>query len=194
MRTELEVVNACLATMGLRPLNSLSDPHPWKGAAQDKLAFANSLIQGRGHWFNKEELTITPNVVDSYIYLPADTLSILTASRRWVQRSDKLYNLEGGTYVFTEDVDLIAIREVPFEDLPSVAQNLIEARTVVQFQTDFDADSTKAQGLKQALSDCLVAFNKEATRQAHMNMITNNTRLAYLKYLTKAIRPLSRGF
>jgi hypothetical protein len=174
--------------MGERPLNSLADPHPWKGAAQGKLSKASKKIQGRGWWFNLELLTVSPNIVDSYIYLPGDTLNVHTESHFYVMRADRLFNLEGGTYVFTKPVLLEVIREVPFEDLPSVAQDYIEAAAVLSFQDEYDGDSTKTRQITNEYTDARVAFNKEATIAAKMNMITNNPRLTRLKLSISRIR------
>ena len=188
MRTELDVVNACLATMGERPLNSLSDPHTWRAAAQDKLRKASERLQSKGYWFNRERITLTPNLVDSYIYLPGDALKVTSTNPDYVVRGDKLFNLDGGTYIFTAAQMLVVVRDVPFEDLPHTAQTLIEAQAVMSFQADYDSDATKMRQLAADMNQASADFNREETRQVRANMIESNAKLQSIKNVYRRIR------
>lgn len=179
--------------MGERPINALTDPHPWKGAAQGKLSEASHSIQSRGWWFNLELLTLEPNIVDSYIYLPGDALDVRTQSSMYVARNGRVFNLDGGTYEFTDSVDIELVREIPFEDLPGPAQSYVEAAAVLNFQKDYDGDTAKTRELKEKYSDARVAFNKAATIASRTNMITNNFRLMQLKGYTSRIRAWRRS-
>jgi Tail tubular protein len=191
-RTELNVVNACLATMGQRPINAITDPHPWRSAAQDKLVEANTNVQGRGWWFNMELLTLTPSIVDSNIYLPSDTLDVRTESQFYVMRTNRVFNLNGGTYLFTSPITVRLIRNIPFADMPSPAQDYIEALAVLNFQRDYDGDSTKTRQLTERYMDARAAFNKSATLASKTNMIDNNVRLARIKFYTRGVRAMGR--
>lgn len=188
MRTELDVVNACLATMGEIPLNSLSDPHTWRPAAQDKLRKVSERQQSKGYWFNRERITLSPNIVDSKVYLPGDTLKFTSTNPDLVMRGDKVFDLDGGTYIFTEDVEVTLIRDVPFEDLPHTAQVLIEAMTVFSFQSDYDADNSKREQLGRELQAAQADFNREETRHVRGNMIDANPTLARIKNVVRRIR------
>ena len=188
MRTELDVVNSCLASMGELPLNSLAEPHAFRGAAQSKLARISDRVQSQGWWFNLENVTLTPNIIDSYVYLPGDTLAIRAENRDLVQRNDRLFDLSSGSYIFGEDQTLVVIRRIPFEDLDAVSQNFIEAETVLSFQKDYDGDSTKSRELKQERDEAWVAFKTVGGRAAHGNMLTSNARLMQLKGMWRSIR------
>lgn len=184
----LTVVNRMLATMGERPLASLSEGHSLLGAAQAKITEASRAVQSRGWWFNMEELTLSPSNFDSTISLPNDTLSIRSEEYNVVKRGAKMYNLKGGTYVFDSSLDVILIRELTFSDLPETAASYVAAMAVASFQTSFDGDTAKARDLSQEVVIAFAVINAEHTRSRRTNFIARNTRLQRLKGYTSAAR------
>ncbi len=189
----LTVVNRMLATMGEKPLASLTDTHALLSTAQDKLEQVNRDIQSDGWWFNMEELTFTPSPVDSALYLPNDTLEVRTATRNLVKRGNRIYNLEGGTYVFTSSEDVQLLREVPFEDIPEVAAAYISAAAVLEFQADYDGDVAKGRVLQGKVNTTLVQINAAHTRGRKANFRDSNVRLAQLKRYTQQLRTRIRS-
>lgn len=178
----LTVVNRMLATMGEAPLNALTDPHTFRGACLAKLENRNSTVQTPGWWFNRELLTLSPNIGDSKIYLPGDVVNVMIPGRLdIVQRGRVLYNTVQGTNLFDESVDAQVIRILPFEDLSDIVAEYIAATAVLEFQTDFDGDSNKMRTLQTIAADATRNFNSEATRQTRYNMIDQNPRLQRLK-------------
>lgn len=192
----LDVVNECLATMGHRSLNSLSDPHPSKGEALARLNKVNEQIQAIGWWFNEEILNLSPAVNDNFVYVPNDVISLQTPKAEYVQRGNRLYNRTTGSFTFTESVKCVIRRLVPYADLPLVAAQHIGALTVLEFQSDFDADPQKRQELQDRISGngirhgTLALLNAEEIRQQRVNMITGNARLQRLKQVTRQARGL----
>lgn len=184
----LTVINNCLGTMGESPLNSVDDPHPYRGACVSILNTVNREFQARGWYFNREALTLQPSALDSGIYLPGDTINVRTKNRRHVQRYRRLYNTDGGTYVFTDPVDVTLIRLVPFEETPELYAAYAAAETVVRFQNRYDGDSTKTRKLEGERDDAKVQVMAEETRQAQTNLIDSNERLAYIKSRIQGVR------
>lgn len=184
----LDVVNLMLGTMGEKPLNSLTDSHAMLSAALGKLDEANRAIQADGWWFNMEELTLSPNLIDNAIYLPNDCLSVRTPIYNVVKRGDRLYNLSGGTYDFTADIDVEMIRNVEFEDVPDIAATYISKRAIFAFQSDYDADTTKMKALAEDIRIALIGINSAHTRNRHPNFIKSNARLTRLKLVTSRAR------
>lgn len=174
----IDVVNDMLGTMGEAPLNSLSDAHAFKGAAQRVLNRVNNAVQARGWWFNRENFTGTPELNTGKIYLPTDTIGIRGTH---IQRGRTLYDPVKGTDVFTEDQKLVLIRLVPFEDLPEVAASYIAAAAVSRFQSDYDGDSTKARELSGVAATTKALAEAEETRQAKANLIYSNDKLMTIK-------------
>jgi polyhydroxyalkanoate synthesis regulator protein len=105
-----------------------------------------------------------------------------------IERGLRLYDTRTRTYVITEDVTGELVREVPFEELPAVLNDLIAAEAVLKFQSNFDADNNKRQELTQAWSLCRIAANSENIRQLSVNLINSNTRLSRIKAVTRRLR------
>jgi hypothetical protein len=188
----LSVVNLMLGTMGERPLNSLTDSHAMLAAALGKLDETNRSIQADGWWFNMETQTLTPSVIDSSIYLPNDCLSVRTPLRNLVKRGARVYNLDGGSYEFTADLDVEMIREVEFEDLPEIAATYIAKKAILAFQVDFDGDTAKARLLNEDIRLAFIGINSAHTRNRKANFLDSNIRLARLKQLTQGARRFIR--
>lgn len=188
--TRLEVLNACLATMGEKPLNSLNDPHPMRSAALGRLYTENRRRQAKGVWFNQEEITLDPSPADSRIYLPGDAISFRAPTRDTAIRAKKLYDLKNGTNLFTDSISGQLIRLVPFEDLPESAAAYYAAEVVLKFQMDYDGDSTKTRQLAADRDDAKVEYNIDHTRNRKTNLINSNVALSRLKSLSRRIRVL----
>jgi hypothetical protein len=193
----LDVVNEMLGTQGFRPLNALTEPHAFRGAAQSTLARVNRAVQAKGWWFNREPLTLQPSSVDSAIYLPGDAISVRHAYATYVQRGNRLYNTETGNYTFESSVDVVVIRLIPFEDLPELAASHISATAVLEYQMKYDGDTAKGRQLQARVNDgmghgTLCALQSEETRSSRVNLITSNKRLQRLKQVTRAARTLLR--
>lgn len=184
----LTVVNNCLGTMGEAPLNAIDDPHPYRAACVSILNTVNREFQARGWWFNREKLTLAVGALDSSIYLPGDTINVRTEDRNIVQRYRRLYNLDGGTYVFTTAQDVELIRLVPFEEAPELFAAYAAAETVLRFQKRYDGDSQKTRELGREQQEARIAAVAEETRQTKANLIESNVRLNYIKQSTRGIR------
>jgi len=184
----LTVINNMLGTMGEAPLNAIDDPHPYRAACVSILNTVNREFQARGWWFNREELTIEPGALDGGLYLPGDAISVRTEDRNIVQRYRRLYNLDGGTYVFTESQDVVILRLVPFEHTPELYAGYAAAEATLRFQKRYDGDSQKTRDLEKELKDARVAAMSEETTQVKANFIDSNQRLSYIKSVTRSVR------
>lgn len=187
----LTVVNRMLGTMGEKPLASLTDTHALMASMQGALDNASSTIQAEGWWYNMETLTVTPNPTDSSIYLPNDCLSVRTESSNVVKRGNRLYNLDGGTYVFTSTTDIELIRSVVFEDLPETGAAYIAAQAILDFQKDYDGDTTKMRQIMSEVSQAKIRNDTAHIRNRRRNLIKSNVRLQQLKAVTRGARRLT---
>ena len=187
----LTVVNTMLGTLGEAPLNALSDPHTFRGACLDMLDQHDAACQAKGWWFNREKLTITPNVGDSKLYLPGDVTNIIVPNRLdLVQRGQVLYDTVNGTNIFSESVDALIIRRIPFDELPELVSTYIGYKAIMQFQTQYDADHNKTKSLSALYTDARLEFNAEATRQSRYNVLDSNARLQHLKSRIRQARTI----
>lgn len=178
---QLDVVNEMLGTMGEAPLATLTAPHSLRGACVRTLTNVNRRIQARGWWFNRETLKITPSVDDGTCYLPNDVLSVRTDhGTRYSQRGVRLYDNEAGDYVRSETtVELV--RLVPFDELPDLVRAYIGGEAILQFQRNYDGDSTKTRQIAAETEEAKGWCNGEETRQVKANRIASNPRLMYIK-------------
>lgn len=125
--TKLDAVNILLQSRGEYPTAQLGDGA--RGAAQDAenaLAQFNLTIQSEGWNFNtEEELELTPNA-SGHIYLPEGTVEFEPKYHKSTQllteRSGRLYNRYGSTYVFTDAVTIRAVILLPYNEIPQPAR------------------------------------------------------------------------
>lgn len=199
MASILDVVNDCLATLGEAPLNTLLEPHEFRGTAQRLLTKTNRRIQAPGWWFNTEAITFTPNPTGQVV-LPGDYLKwqsgvrssdmlVRSEAKPWlVERGGRLYDTRTRSFVLTENVTGELVRELPFEQLPAVINDYVAAETVLKFQSNFDGDNSRRQELTQAWVLARTVANAENTRQLGVNFIYNNSRLSRIKRVTRQLR------
>lgn len=188
----LTVVNQMIGTLGEQPLTSLTDSHEYLGTAQDTLDRVSRAIQAKGAWYNMESVKLDPNPVDKAIYLPGDVLEVVAVNRNYIQRGNRLYNLDGGGYEFDKSQELTLIRYVGFEDLPETAAVYIGATAVLDFQSVYDGDSARRQKLAATLADAAIAYNQAHIRNRRVNLIDSNFRLQRLKSVTRGARAVYR--
>lgn len=171
--TELQVVNACLASLGESPLQSLEDYHPYIAAARQILADALQTEQANKWWFGFERTTLEQDPDTGEVFVPADTIDIraISSTQNLVQRGRRLYNVYTGTYNIGEDVTCVLVRELPLEDMPLMAQHMVKAAAVLRFQTQYDAEPTKTAQLQQEYLRYRTEVGAEDIRQVDANLL-----------------------
>src|SRR5690606_16303998 len=95
---KLDVVNRCIGTLGKAPLLTLDEVHTFAPAALHMLELTNQEVQSPGRWFNSVLLPLTPSGYVAGLYLPGDTLEVVTGDPRYVQRGDRIYKLDTGDF------------------------------------------------------------------------------------------------
>lgn len=169
--TQLTVVNACLASMGEEPINSLAETNAFVNSALFALENANVNEQSEGWWFNKEKIKLQPDVNGEYI-VPSDVIDLdIESTPGWLTiRNGRLYNTDGGVvYTGTGPLDVNVIRLLPFEDVPFHGKRLIKASAVVLFQQSYDGDSTK---IKEAETEYMLA--RQLAKSQHIRAVGAN--------------------
>lgn len=169
----LDVINTCLETLGEVPLNAADTDHPYAGAILRLLRTCNFRVQASGWWFNKENITLEPSALDKTISVPHDVLALDTESARnnYVLRGRKLYDITNETYEFESPVRLAIVRLIAFEDLPFVAQDLVQAAVVARFVESYDADQARVEQVRLDYSIAEQACNAEHIRNVNANIL-----------------------
>ena len=181
MKNTLEVVNACLGSMGQRAITNLNVPHPFKERALAVLGTTLEEIESDGWWFNRETVEFVPDSESGQIILPHDVLSFRPSTVGAVARGRVLFNTATGSDVFTAPVRGVLLRSVPFDNLPPQLRAYIGNTAVHQFQTTYDGDSTKSRSLEGERERSRMLANAEETRQVAANLILSNPRLQYIR-------------
>lgn len=171
--SRLEVVNACLASMGESPVNSVNESSPFIASALNAMESAHANEQSLGWFFNLERITINPTEDGEY-YVPADCLGLSTdKTPNYITiRGRRLYDRSQGEYLTgTKPLVVHIIRNVPFDDLPYHARRLVKAATVVEFQKSYDGDEIKIRDAEREYDIARQYLMAEHTRNVRANMI-----------------------
>ncbi|NUX98781.1 phage tail protein [Paraburkholderia youngii] len=192
--TQLDVVNACLATMGESPLVAVDQDHPYVQAALTALRNSSTLVQGEGWWFNTDGQTIAIDPGNGYAYAPADALSVETQAPAVINRGTRLYDQRTSTYDMRPlfgggPIKAVIIREIPFEDIPTLAQHAISERAQLDFQASFDGDDNKYSKIGGAYTLAHRLLKAEHIRQSRVNLFESTSMQEKLRLM----RPMSRG-
>lgn len=183
--TKLDIVNSCLRTMGEVKLNTLEEDHSYKASALDLVDQVLRDVLSLGLWFNTEWLKLQPQADTKFVMIPADVLklSAMTRCGRWrvAQRGRRLYDTSSNSYEFTSEVQVRAVRLLPFEDIPYEAQMFIRDDTVLRFQSDFDGDNGKYQKLLQHRHESYINLKSEHIRQIKANPLFGRASLDVLR-------------
>ena len=173
--SQLEVVNACLATMGETPLNTLEDDHSYKAAALSYLHQANRIEQKRGWWFNSEYVELVSDDISNYLYIPGDAIAVKTIDRWYVppfaQRGKRLYNVSKNTYEWEHPVCVDIVRLLSFDDLPFHAADVVGYGTVMRFQREYDGDGNRTRELAIDAQSSWANLKAEQLRQVKPNLL-----------------------
>lgn len=179
MIDQLSIVNACLATMGEAPLNTLEEDHSFKAAAMQKIERSHLDVSGKAYWFNTEWVKASPQSDSKYVMIPQDVIAVEARSRcgryHVAQRGTRLYDVARNRYEFDSPVTILVRRHLDYDLLPFEAQAYIRDNAVVLFQSDFDADRAKLQILVELRRDSLVRLNSEDIRQKRINLLARQS-------------------
>lgn len=180
--TKLTVVNACLASMGEEPINSLAEVNAFVNSATFSLENANINEQSEGWWFNKERIEILPDTNGLYI-VPSDVIDLdINSSPGWLSvRDGRLYSSDGGEFLTgTAAYHANVIRLLTFENLPFHAKRLVKAGAVVLFQQSYDGDSTKIAEAQQEYAMARMLCKSQHIRAVGANFGTKDIREGYM--------------
>lgn len=173
--TELSIVNECIGTMGEAPLLELDEEHPFVAAA---LLALNSAIVFELHkfwWFNTDRITLTNANNSLFLYVPEDVVGVrIPNSSRLALRGRRVFDNYNGTYEIEGPLVVEVARDLPFEDMPVEAKQLIQARTVLRFQINYEASQSKIDQTSIFYKEAIALFNAENIRQAKVNMLNNS--------------------
>lgn len=173
--TRLTVVNACLASMGEDPINSLAETNSFVNSSLFALEQATLNEQMQGWWFNRETIKLLPDVNGKYV-VPTDVIDFeADTNPPWMSlRQNRVYNNHSGEYhTGASPLRANVIRLVPFDDLPLIARRMIKAAAVLMFQQSYDGDAAK---IRDAETEYTMARNQMRIQHIRAVKATLGTR------------------
>jgi hypothetical protein len=180
MTTELDAVNIMLATIGESPINSLDAAAGVVDAvtARSILSEVSVQVQEEGWHFNTDfEFVLTP-ASDGFIYVPGNAIEVDTSaySRDYdvAIRGNRLYDRNGKTYTFTEDLKADLTTLLEFTDLPQAARHYITIRAARVFQQRVVGSDTLGNFTKEDEARALRSMRRYEARTADYNILTSN--------------------
>lgn len=188
--TELDVVNACLRSMGETPLNGIDLDHPYVASALGILGEMLVLELELGWWFNTDYITLHPDPDTGYVYVPADSLNceMCPQDTRFVERGNRMFDTWESTFVIAQDLPVRIFRNIPFEDLTLAARLMISLRTQLSFQDAFDGDQAKYQKLYAQYQQAYGRVRRLHIKNQKLNMYLT----AFSSGAMGMVRPVSR--
>ena len=172
--SKLQAINEMLESIGEFPVSSL-DTGGTSDAAQAESILDRVLIQvlQEGWHSNTEhEIRLSPDI-DKFIQLPDTFLHVdsdgESASIDVARRGQRLFNLKTHTFEFDDAILVVAIKELPFVDLPPALKALVAAESGHRFQIA----ARGSQLANQFSSENLVRKRIEAMHESALNADEN---------------------
>jgi hypothetical protein len=182
LTTELDAVNAILASVGESPITTLENAFVDAEMARDLLRQRLRACQLQGWTFNTDtNVALTPDNL-GIIYLPPTTLKYTFEDTNLVVRGGKLYDRSKQTYTFTASVTaLTLVSLIAFEDCPEAMRLFTTIQAGRRFQDRYQGDQSlhQFQG-RDEVSAWASLLNYEAD-VAQWNVHNNNALIARMK-------------
>lgn len=173
--TQLVVINAMLASLGMSPLTAQDTQHPRYIQALAKLNELDGDFQGSGWWFNRTVTTLTADGGGA-IALPATALHVdpVDVSKVYVMRDAALYNLtdETATFEVGEEVICNVVYQLTFDELPPLAQVYLKDRARHDFYLDADGAEPKLTRYARMAETSWTKLRVEHLKNADVNFFT----------------------
>jgi hypothetical protein len=189
MLTELEATNLMLSAIGESPVSSLEIMHPDVLSSRLLLKHSIAEILEPGKWFNTERRLFLNINAAGEIVLPGNTLSVDPVDTRldYIERNGRLYDMGNHTFIFSAGVHCDVSMDMPFAELPFVAQNLALYNAAHALQANFIGDTNKLQNLTSRLALARKEFNKAELRSGDYNARNSPTAQKLLRGMRTAL-------
>ena len=176
--TELQAVNTMLMVVGEITVSAIDVSDSYEvNVAQDILAEVVRELSQESNFYNTEDdVTLSANGSSEYV-LTSDIVQFIpnSASIKAVPRNGKLWNLETGSYTFTQaTIDGRKVYLLNFADLPEAAKRYVTIRAARIFADRFvGSQSIRAFSLQDELEAKALFMSNEAAMD-RINMVTDS--------------------
>jgi hypothetical protein len=182
LTTELEAVNAMLASIGESPVAEIDDTFVDALTAQSLLKAESRRVQLHGWSFNEEfDLAFSPDTAGE-IHLPQNTLKFLSADKTVTQRGFRLYNKTTRNFTFTADVTASElVTALAFEALPEALRSFLALMAGRKFQDRMQSDQILHAIQERDAQIAWIAFKDYEAEQYAGNVIESSRTVQRIK-------------
>lgn len=180
----LDAINNILPHLGENPVTtSDSSKNPTVAIILDSIEEAKTTLITKGWWFNERTITLFPSS-ENEIFAPTNVLAFYPTDGRRVEiRADKMYDLDNGTFLFTEKVEGRLVDNLTFEELPTYAALVIQYKAAISVYTkDFGPEST-IQVLSKGERESYDMLMTEHLRKRKFNSVNNRRGARFINAL-----------
>lgn len=195
--TYLEAVNLVLRMMGEAPVNGLDGEFGLAQQADDAIKTVSRKVMMEGWSFNTDyQRTLQRDTTTNEIRLPANALRVEVSpydypSMEIVQRGEKLYDRQAGTYTFTQDIKADLTYALEWDELPEHARRYIAVVAGRELQQSaLGSKDLDAVNYAMEIEAKAAFFEVETTTSSHSMLQGNpNITAPYLSYIpSQALR------
>lgn len=175
--TDLEAVNAILASVGESPINALGSGFVDSEMAYQLLQKETKLLLTKGWHFNEEtDVSMTPTVAGT-IVIPTNTLRFTCpAFPHYVQRGGLVYDrVKHSSTSFTEAITATLIVMLPFADIPEAARLFLTIKAGRIFQDQYQGDANSHAFSLQDEQRAFADFLNDEAEAGQYNMMKCNS-------------------
>jgi len=188
--TKLEAVNMVLDAIGESPVSSLTSGLPDAEAAEAKLDEVRVEILSRG-WHQNIEKDVTlkrdanQEILLSNIYLRVDSTGGdkgINVVQRYSNGKRKLFDVNKRTFIFTKDLVVDLIIDIPFEELTVELQNYIASRAARKFQESSLGSSSLDSFTVRGEAEAWAGLQDAEAENEDNNIIRSSPHVSYATY------------
>jgi hypothetical protein len=180
--TELEAVNAILASVGESPVDALDGEFVDAEIARNLLTEESRAAQTGGWTFNTEDnypLTPTNN---GEIFLPQNTVRFIYETSELVQRGNRVYDRTTRSYnSFTSPITATLVLALGFDELPEALRRFLTIRAGRRFQDRLQSDEILHRFQERDEIGAWAAFLNYDAEQGRYNVLNSSPLVARLK-------------
>ncbi len=168
--TQLSTINSMIGSLGMTALTANDSSHPTYIKALAKLTEIDVEFQNRGWWFNRTVVTLSQDV-DGEVPYSSDMLHVDPTDRflLYTMRNLRLYDLVNATFVIDADVEVNVVYQLPFDELPPLAQVYLKDRARHDFFLDEDGGQPKLDRYADLAQRAWIELRQEHFKNRDMN-------------------------
>ena len=164
----LDAINTVLPYLGEANVTSTTARNTTVQSVLQQIDTAKRTLLGTGWWFNRVKVALYPGA-DGRIKAPINVFSWLPDEGISEIRGEYLYNLETGTFEFTESQTGTIKQDLEFEELPEyAAQTVMYTACTAVYSADLGVDNTYGTEILSKLAQVRTLLERDHLRKKNV--------------------------